>query len=77
MLSVLFQKNSPSYLVSGTTFRNYIAPNLKAQFLFYINLVSDFVCRVGWANSLNKAFLENSFLTNTDKWENGQKRNGF
>ena len=37
----------PSYLVSGTTFRNYIVPNLKEQFLFFINLVLDLFCRAG------------------------------
>ena len=53
----------PSYLVSGTTFQNYIVPNLKEQFLFYINLVLDLFCQAGRANSLNKAFSENSSLT--------------
>ena len=52
----IFQKNSPSFLVSGTTFRNYIIPNLKEQFLCYINLVLDLLRWAGWANSLNKAF---------------------
>ena len=47
MLSIIFQKNSPSYLVSGTAFRNYIVPNLKDQILFYINLVLDPFCRAG------------------------------
>ena len=37
----------PPNLVSGTTFRNYIVPNLKEQFLLYINLASDLFCRVG------------------------------
>ena len=66
------EKNSPSYLVSGTTFRNYIVLNLKEQFLCYINLVLDLLRWAGWANSLNKAFqkiapwltsLELSFLS--------------
>ena len=50
------EKNSPSYLVSGTTFRNYIVLNLKEQFLCYINLVLDLLRWAGWVNSLNKAF---------------------
>ena len=67
------KKNSPSYLVSGTTFRNYLLPNLKEQFLCYINLVLDLLRWAGWDNSLNKAFqkiapwltsLELNFLFN-------------
>ena len=45
--SSILMPNFPPYLVSGTTFRNYIVPNLKEQFLFYINLVSDLFCRAG------------------------------
>ena len=41
---LIHQRN---YLVSGTTFRNYIVPNLKQQFFFYINLLLDLFCRAG------------------------------
>ena len=40
----IFQKNSPSYLVGGTTFWNYMVPKLKEQFLCYKNLVLDLFC---------------------------------
>ena len=48
------------YLVSGTTFRYYIVPNLKEQFLLSIYLASDLFCQVGRAK---QHFLESSSLT--------------
>ena len=50
----------PPYLVSGTTFRYYIVPNLKEQFLLSIYLASDLFCQVGRAK---QHFLESSSLT--------------
>ena len=35
----------------------------KEQVLVYQNQLSNLFCRVGWSNSLNKAFSENSSLT--------------
>ena len=41
-----------------------IVSYLKEQVLVYHNQLSNLFCRMGWTNSLNKAFSENSSLTN-------------
>ena len=41
-----------------------IVSYLKEQVLVYQNQLSNLFCRMGWTNSLNKAFSENSSLTN-------------
>jgi len=53
----------PIYLVSGTTIQHYIVASLKEHLFFYKNPVLDLFCRVGWTNSLNKAFSRVSSST--------------
>ena len=56
-------KKTPIYLVSGTTIQHFIVPSFKEQLFFYKNPVLDLFCRVGWTNSLNKAFSRVSSST--------------